>query len=217
MENRSFSVAAGLILLLALPFAALAAESGVDAEQQADWQARLDKASAMQAESTARQAEAERLLAEKYTACAKKFLVNDCRNAAYKEHLKTTHETRRQENEGKALEREVQKEQARERERQRVEDAPRRAADLELRQAETVTARHATDEKIAAKSAGKAAKAAKGEQRRAASAAKYQKKQADHEARVAKKMREAEQRAADTAAKAQAKADAKAKKQAPPP
>jgi colicin import membrane protein len=210
MENRSLSVVAGLIVLLALPCAALAAESGVDAELQAAWQERLDRAAAMQAESAARQAAAEKLLEEKYTVCAKKFLVNDCRNAAYKEYLKTTHETRRAENEGKALEREVKKEQVREREKQRAEEAPSRDTSLRLRQAETATARQATDEKIAASRASKAAKAAKGEQRKAADAAKYQKRQADHDARVAKKMRQAEQRAAEAAAKAQAKAQAKA-------
>lgn len=206
MENRSLSVVAGLIALLALPFAALAADSAVDAGQQAAWQERLDKSAAMQAESAARQDAAEKLLAEQNALCTNKFLVNDCRNAAYKAYLKTTHETRRQDNEAKALERGVKKEQLREREKQRVEAAPQRGANLQLRQAETVTARQAMDEKIAASRAAKAAKAAQGEQRKAADAAKFQKKQADHDARVAKKMREAEQRAAQAKAKADAKA-----------
>jgi len=212
MENRSLSVVAGLIALLALPLAALAADSGVDAEPQAAWQERLDKAAAMQAESTARQAEAEKLLEEKYALCAKKLLVNDCRNAAYKDYLKTTQQTRRLDIDGKALEREVKKEQFSAKEKQRAEDASLREAELRVRQEETATARQATDKKIAASHADKAAKAAKGEQRRAADAVKYQKRQADHDARVAKKMREAEQRAAAAAAKEQAKADAKAKK-----
>ena len=212
MENRSLSLLAGLIASLALPFAALAGDGGGDPERQAAWQERLDKAAAMQAESAARQAEAEKLLTQKYALCAKKFLVNDCRDAAYKEHLKTTEETRRLENDGKALEREVKKEQFSEREKQRVEDAQRRDADLPLRQVETASARRATDVKIAASRASKAAKAAKGEPRKAADTAKYQKRQAEHEARVARKIQQAEQRAAETAAKEQAKADAKAKK-----
>lgn len=205
MENRSLSVVAGLIALLALPFAALAAETVVDPAQQAAWQERLDKSAALQADSAARQAEAEKLLTEQNALCTGKFLVNDCRNAAYKAYLKTTHETRRQENEAKTMERAVKKEQLRVREQQRAEAAPQRGANLQLRQAETVKARQATDEKIAASRAGKAAKAAQGEQRKAADAAKYQKRQADHDARVAKKMREAEQRAAQAKAKADAK------------
>jgi len=210
MENRSLSVVAGLITLLALPVVALAADSGVDAAQQAAWQMRLDKAAAMQAESKARHDEAEKLLEQQNLLCDKKFLVNDCRNAAHRDYLKTMQETRRQAIEGKALEREVKQEQFREREKQRVEEAPRHAAQLRVRQAETAMTRQATGERIAASQAAKAKKAAEGEQRKAANAAKLQKRQADHDARVAKKMREAEQRTAEAAARAQAKEQAKA-------
>ncbi|UCV23064.1 hypothetical protein [Ferribacterium limneticum] len=199
MENRSLSVVAGLIVLLALPFAALAADGAVSAEQQAAWQVRLDKAAALQAESRARQDEADELLARKNTECATKFLINDCRNAAAKEHLKTTREARRLEIDGRAMEREVKREQLSDRNRVQVEDAPRRAADLELRQAESMNARQSAEDKIAAARAAKAAKAAEGEKRKLAEAEKQRKKQADHDARVAQKVREAEQRAAQTA------------------
>jgi colicin import membrane protein len=184
-----------------MPLAALAADGAANADQEAAWQARLDKAAALQAESKARQAEADELLTQEYAKCATRFFVNDCRNAADREHLKTTQETRRLEIDGKAIEREVKKEQAVERERQRVEDAPRRAADLELRQAETMNARQVAEEKAEATRASKATKAAEGEKRRIAEAAKNRKKQADHDARVAKKMQEAEQRAAKAAEK----------------
>ena len=167
---------AGLIVLLAMPFAALAADGAANADQEAAWQARLDKAAALQAESKARQAEADELLTQKYAKCATKFLINDCRNAADREHLKTTQETRRLEIDGKALEREVKKEQATEREKQRVEEAPRRAADLELRQAETMNARQVAEEKAAATRASKATKAVEGEKRRIADAEKNRKK-----------------------------------------
>lgn len=197
---------AGLIALLALPFAVQAADLAADDEQQAAWQQRLDKASAMQAESARRQADAEKLLQEKYTVCASNFLVNDCRNAAYKDYLKVTQETRRQTNEGKALEREVKKEQVAAREKHRAEEAPKNEAKLRLRQQKTETSHQASEEKMAATRASKAAKAAAGEQRKAADAAKHQKKVADHNARVAKQMRRAEERAAQEAAKAEAKA-----------
>jgi colicin import membrane protein len=196
-------VVAGLIALLVMPVAALAADSAASAGQQA----RLDKAAALQAEARARQETADQVLADKNTECATTFFINDCRNAAAREHLKVTRETRRLENEGKAIEREVKREQLSERNRVQAEQAPKRAADLELRQAESMNARQATEERIAAAQAAKAAKAAEGEKRKAAKAAegekrkaaeaeRLRKKQAEHDARVARKMREAEERAA---------------------
>lgn len=183
---------AGLIALLVMPVAALAADGAASAGQQV----RLDKAAALQAEGKARQAEADQVLADKNTECAATFFINDCRKAAAREHLKVTRETRRLENEGKAIEREVKREQALERDRQRTDAAPKRAADLELRQAEAMNARQVSEEKIAAAQAAKAAKAAEGEKRKAAEAERLRKKQADHDARVTRKMREAEERAA---------------------
>lgn len=201
MENRSLSALAGLILLLAIPCAAVAADDSVKAEQQAGWQARLDKAAALQAESKARQDVADELLEQRNTECATKFLINDCRNAAAKEHLKTTREARRLEIDGRAMEREVKREQLSHRNKVQAEDAPRRAADLELRQAESMNARQVAEDKMVATRAAKAAKAAEGEKRKIAEAEKQRKKQADHDARVAKKKLEAEQRAAQAAEK----------------
>jgi colicin import membrane protein len=201
MENRSLAVVAGLIVLLAMPFAALAADGAVTAEQEADWQVRLDKGAALQAEGKARQAEADQLLEQRNTECATKFLINDCRNAAAREHLKVTRETRRLEIDGKAMEREVKREQLSDRNRVQAEEAPRRAADLELRQAESMNARQVAEDKAAATRASKAIKAAEGEKRKIAEAEKQHKKQADHDARVAKKRQEAEQRAAKAAEK----------------
>lgn len=192
---------AGLIVLLALPFATLAAEGEVSADQQAAWQMRLDKAAALQAESKARQDEADELLVKRNAECATKFLINDCRNAAAREHLKTTREARRLGIDGRAIEREVKREQLSDRNRVQAEEAPRRAADLELRQAESMNARQAAEDKMAATRAAKAAKAAEGEKRKIAEAEKQRKKQADHDARVAEKKREAEQRAAQAAEK----------------
>ncbi|TXT25609.1 MAG: biopolymer transport protein TolA [Rhodocyclaceae bacterium] len=192
---------AGLIVLLALPFATLAAEGEVSADQQAAWQMRLDKAAALQAESKARQDEADELLVKRNAECATKFLINDCRNAAAREHLKTTREARRLGIDGRAIEREVKREQLSDRNRVQAEEAPRRAADLELRQAESMNARQAAEDKMAATRAAKAAKAAEGEKRKIAEAEKQRKKQADHDARVAQKKREAEQRAAQAAEK----------------
>jgi len=195
MENRPLSVVAYLIVLLAMPFAVLAADGEVNSDQQTAWQARLDKAADLQSRGKALQAEADQILVQKNTECATRFLINDCRNAAAREHLKVTRETRRLENEGNTIEREVKREQARERSRQRTEEEPRRAADLALRQAESMTARQEAEDRIAATRATKEARAVEGEKRKIAEAEKLRRKQAEHEARVARKVREAEQRA----------------------
>lgn len=196
MENRSLPVIAGLIALLAVPFAALAAEDAANAERQAAWQVRLDQASALQAEGRAQQEAADQVLAGKNAECATTFFINDCRNAASREHLESTRQARRLEIDGRAMVREVKREQALERERLSAEEAPKRAAELELRRAEAMNARRATEERVAATLAAKAAKAAEGEKRKAAEAENLRKKQAEHGARVARKKREAEQRAA---------------------
>ena len=199
MENRSLTVVAGLIALLAVPFAAQAAEGAAIADQPAAWQERLDKASALQAESRAQQEAADKVLAGKNAECATTFFINDCRNAAAREHLEATRQARRLEIDGKAMAREVKREQALERARLSAEEAPKRAAALELRQAESMNARRAAEDRVAATQAAKAAKAAEGERRKAAEAKELRQKQAEHAARVARKKREAEQRAAQAA------------------
>jgi colicin import membrane protein len=201
MGNRSLSALAGLIVLLAMPCSGLAADVAAGDDRAAAWQERLDKAEAMRAEGRARQDEADRLLEQRNTECARKFLINDCRNAAAREHLKTLRETRRLENDGRNIERAVKKEQMIERDRLRAEELPQHAANMELRQTESAAARQASKDKRAATEAGKAVKAAEGEKRKLAEAEKLRQKQADHDARVARKMQQAAQRAAQAAEK----------------
>ena len=201
MGKRSLPALAGLIVLLAMPCAGLAADAAASDDRDAAWQERLDKAEAMRAEGKARQADADQLLEQKNAECARKFLINDCRNAAAREHLKVVRETRRLENEGRNIERAVKKEQLIERDRQRAEELPQHAAKMELRQTESAAARQASEDKRVATEASKAARAAKGEKRKQAEAEKLQKKQADHDARVARKVRQAEQRAAQATEK----------------
>lgn len=200
MENRSLSVAARLIVLLALPVAGavLASEAAVDRE--ADWQGRIDQAATMQAEGKSRQDAARARLEREYADCKEKFLVNACRQEAHKAYVAATREARRLENEGKALERAVRKEQLAEREQRQAAEAPQRAAELEAREAETAASRQAAEDKASAVRADKERRATEGEQRKAAEAEKRRQKQAAHDARVAEKMREAERRAADAAA-----------------
>ena len=126
-----------LIALLAISFSALADESGPTLAQQADWQARLDKAEALKADAQARQLAADQTLQEQHAACFKKFLVYSCQSDAHKAHLAAQKEARLLENEGKALERAVKKEQLSDKDQRRSEAAPQRAADLQQRQAET--------------------------------------------------------------------------------
>ena len=191
MENRSLSVAA-LLSLLGLPLAAQAADVGRVASRQE----RLDQAAAMQDESKRLQSAASQRRDQKFLDCEQKFLVHDCREEASKEYLQTTREARRLENDGKALERAVKKEQV-EANRQRVADeAPRREAELRERAEETAAARQAAERRAEATRAEKSRQAVDGERRKAREAERLRKKQAAHDARVASQKREAEQRAA---------------------
>lgn len=200
MENRSPSVVAGLIVGLLLPLAAVA-DPGADAARQADWDARLGKAAALVAESKSIKDAARQTLEEKTPACSQKFLVNACRDELRRDYLKAGHEAQRLESEGKAIEREVKKEQIAEREKRKVVEAPQREADLQAREADTEAARQAAQAKIEATEADKAKKAAEGEKRKAADAERLRQKQEAHERKVAGKMREAAQRAEDGAKK----------------
>lgn len=195
-------MAARLIALLAISCSVLAADGGSSPElQQADWQQRLDGAAALQAEARARQGEADERLEQTKSECFKKFRVNACQEEARAEHMLATREARRLENQGKAAEREVSKEQLADKDKRRAEAARQRAADLRVREAETATARQAGVAEEAAARADKATKAEEGARRKAAEEEKQRKKQADHEARVAEKMRKAARPAADAAGK----------------
>lgn len=197
MENRSLSLAARLIVLLALSCPALAAESGPTPEQLADWQQRMDEATTLQNESRTRKAEADRILKQKNAECFKKFQVYRCQDQARNEHMVATREIRRLENEGKALERQVKKEQLADKDKRNAEMAPLRAADLEVRATATAEVRQSAEAEQAATLADKARKAEEGAQRKAAEAEKQRKKQEEHDARVAKKMQQAERRASE--------------------
>ncbi len=195
MENRSLSLAAGLIVLLALAPPLVAGEATDPALQQ-DWQQRLAKAAALQAEGRQRQAEAERVLAEKNAECASRFLVNSCRNGNQEEYMLAARQARQLQNEGDVIERQVKKEQMSERDRQFRADAPKRAADLQARQAETEAARSETEARTASLIADKEKKAEAGAKRKAAAAEEHQRKVREHEARVAAKMKQAAERSA---------------------
>lgn len=201
MENRSLSVAARLIVLLAISCSLQAADGGSSPEQQADWQQRLDSAAVRQAEAKSRQSAADRALERKEADCLKKFQVNTCLDEARATHRMTSREAKRLENEGKAQEREVKKEQFADQDKRRAEAAGQREADLRVRESETAAARQAWAAEEAATRADKATKAEEGARRKAAEAEKQRKKRADHEARVAEKMRKAGRPADDAAGK----------------
>lgn len=191
MENRSLSVVALLSLLLALPLTALAADAG----REAAWRERQERAAAMREESRDMHGAASKLLEQKNLECAKEFLVNACRNDAYQAYLKSSREARRLDNDGKALEREVKKEQAADRRQRIADEAPQREAERRERQAETAAARQASERKAERTRADKAHQAVNGERRKAREAEKLRRKQAEHEARAAKMKQKAERRA----------------------
>lgn len=201
MEHRPLSLAARLIVLLVVSFSALAADSGPSPEQEADWQQRLDRGAALQAEAKERKAEADTILETKNAECRKKFLVNSCLEDAKREHVVATREASRLENQGKAMQREVKKEQLSDKDKRRAEAAPERDAEMALRKSEVAAERQTAEEQAAANKAAKEKKAAEGASRKAAEAEKHRRKVEEHEARVAAKKQEAEQRAAGAAAK----------------
>jgi colicin import membrane protein len=201
MENQSLSVVARLIAVLAISASALAADGGTAADQSADWQQRLDKAAALQAEARSRRVAADQLLEDTKADCFKKFRVTACQDEARSEHQGAMREARRLENEGKALEREVRKEQLTDKDKRRAETARQHEAELKVRETETAAARQTAEAETAAALAGKARKAAEGERRKAAAEEKQRKKRADHEARIAEKSRKAERQAAEAAGK----------------
>ena len=163
-RSRNSSTVRHLLSASLFAFAALAAAAGPAGtdEQQADWERRLERASALQSEGDTKKAEAEKLFEERKPACYRKFLVNRCLEAAYDDYIVTVKEGRRQSNEGKAIERQVKKEQLNARDMQRIADTPQHQAELKEREADTAAARSAAAAEEAATRAKKAQEAAGG-------------------------------------------------------
>lgn len=202
-------VTAICLLGVGLVSSALAADKGQTAAQQADWAQRLARATALQQEGSERRAAAEKLLEEQTAACYKKFLVNRCRDNVRSEFSEENLAARRLQNEGKAIERQVKKEQLSARDLQAAAEMPEREAELQAREAEIAAARQATAAEEEAKRADKARKAEEGAQRKAEEAERLRKKQADHDARVAQQMEKANGKTPAEANKAAQPAPAK--------
>jgi colicin import membrane protein len=201
MTIRLFSLNSCLIACLLATAPLAAAESQAPAELQADWDKRITQASALQREGSQRQAEAEKLFEQSQSDCYKKFLVNSCIGDARKVYTKSHNEARLLENEGKAIERQVKKEQLSDSDLRRAAQAPQREADLQAREAETSALSKASAEEQAAQEADKVRKAAEGSKRKAADAERLAKKQAEHEAKVTAHKEKAARRSAEEAAK----------------
>jgi len=191
MKNRFPRLAC--LIFLALPvFAAHAAEDVGSAEQRADWAQRLDKAKALEGEAKQRRQAAEQVRKDKDAECAQRFQVNACLKESLNEYTQIEHQVRRLENDGQAIEREVRKEQLKEKDARLQADSARKAAELPAREAETTADRQAAESREAEIRSKKAIKAEAGEKRKAAEAEKLRQRQAAHAARVAEKMHKAE-------------------------
>lgn len=201
MENRSLSVVACLIgAWLAMPALAGDGTPGPTPEQVADWDARLERAKAVQEDGKARKQAALEAYEAERKACFKKFLVTSCQLDAKKRYNEVLKEARRIENDGSAQERQVKKERLNDKDARRVEDAPRREADLQDREARTEQERTLAEDERLKKEADKAAKQEEGVRRRAANEERLRAKREDHERKVAEKMEKAERRALQRAA-----------------
>jgi colicin import membrane protein len=175
---------------------ATVAQGAPTAEQNADWEQRLTRAAELRRAGAERQAAADKLYEELEPACYKKFLVNRCRDNAYRELTASTREAKRLENEGKAIERQVRKEQFSARDVEAAAMAPAREARLEALEVETAAARTEAEIDEARTRADKERKAEEGARRKAEEAERLRKKQAEHEARVAEKAQKANAKAA---------------------
>lgn len=192
MENRSLSLAACLIVSAGcLAPAAWADDAKASPEQRAAWARRLDEASALQRQGTAQQKQAKDAYNTRKKACFKKFRVTGCQQEARQDYVQATNEARRIQNEGKAMERDVRKEELAEKDARRLAREPQREAELQTREAEVRAERERDDSARAAKLAGKEEKARIGAEKRAADEERLRKKQEKHARKVAEKMEKA--------------------------
>lgn len=198
MEYRSLPVVALLTAVFLVAASAGARAGEVAADQQADWEARLAKGKALQADGKERKAAAEATLEAEKLACEKKFRVYDCHAEARQRYVVTAKEARRLENEGAAIERQVKKEQLADRDQRRRQEAPQREADLREREAETQADREAAASRQAERMATKEQQAAEGARRQAADAERQRLKREKHERRVAEKLDKARRREAES-------------------
>jgi colicin import membrane protein len=164
------------------------AQAAPTAEQNADWERRLTRAAELRSEAAERQAAADRLYEAQEPSCYKKFLVNRCRDNAFRELTESSREAKRLENEGKAIERQVKKEQFSAHDVEAAARAPEREDKLKALEVETAAARTEAELEEATARADKARKAEEGARRKAEEAERLRRKQAEHEARVAEKM-----------------------------
>jgi len=188
MEHRSPSLVAGLILALS---------AGLSVADEADWDARLARASAMQAEANARLKAADEEFERRNVACHNKFMVNACVNEAREAHIAVTRESRQQQIEASALEREVRREQVAARAARVTAENERRAQELPVREQSVAEERRQADEARQQALTDKQRKADARAQKRAEQAEAHRRKVAEHEARVAERKARAARRAAD--------------------
>ncbi|MDD2743632.1 MAG: hypothetical protein PHV02_15305 [Rhodocyclaceae bacterium] len=202
MQKRPSSLTRWLILPAFLASTATLAENSAAPERQAEWNQRLERAAALKQESAEQQATGKALLEQNSTGCYKKFLVNSCLSDARKAYRQSYNDAVRLESEGKAIERQVKKEQLSDADQRRLASARQQEDELQARAAEVKAERQRMADEQAATLADKAKKAEEGAQRKAADAERVAQKRADHEARVTAKKESAARRAAETEGKA---------------
>lgn len=163
-------------------------------EQVADWDRRLNEAKAMQSQGGARKEEARQVFETRSQGCFQKFRVNACRHEAKQAYLQGSREGSRIENEGKALERAVKKEQLADHDARHLALAPQREAELAARAAEAQAEHEQADSSRAKILAAKEAKARVGAERQAAEGERRRHKQEQHARKLAERMEKVRQR-----------------------
>ncbi|MDR2625006.1 MAG: hypothetical protein LBC37_01590 [Zoogloeaceae bacterium] len=130
MEHRSQNLAALLILCLAMLLSGAArAQEAEPAPQNATL---LETAKTMQAEAESLRKAADARLEEENAVCARRFLENDCRDAARKRHLESLRASRHLAAQGRKLEYQarVQERDAKRKERAAKAEARKQGGDV---------------------------------------------------------------------------------------
>jgi len=172
--------------------------AGPSPEQEADWERRLQEARSLQEQGAARKARAKEVYEARSEACFDKFRVNARQYDAKQEYVQATHEARRVENQGKALERAVRKERLADKDARRLAEAPRRQAELAAGEVATQADREAAEERRQARLLSREERAEAGAGRREAEEERLRRKQESHQRKVAEKMEKARRREAES-------------------
>lgn len=194
MEHRPQTLVACLKAgFLVSLFAWAANVAAQEVQLPAETRARLEQGKALQAEGARLRDQAEQVRLREDEACARKFLVNDCRHDARERYLEQIRRARALEAEGGALERQARQEERELKRQQQEAEAATQARELPLRQQEQESLRQSREAERERRLLEKEAKAREGARTQAERRRRQEEKQAEHARKVHERMERARQ------------------------